>query len=183
MNAPIAPYFQADVKQAGTLTNQDKLIFLSALSRAFLLGAEYLKPKTAADLDDGTAVIFLKSAKGKPSGQCLLVDPDLSNAAFAKAYPKVGKTLILASLYIDATHNTAKGTLPSGMGPNSTMFKAALAHAKENGYETIIALTDENNKAAHKVFEKEGFTPSSPFTRENGEARYYFHDMSPAIGQ
>lgn len=178
-----SPYFQADVKKPGTLTNEDKLIFLSTLERAFLRGAQYLKPKNAADLDDGAAVLFLKSAKGRYTGQCLLVDSDLTKAPFAAAYPKAGKTLILASLYTDATHSTVKGALPSGMGPNSTMFKAAFAYAQENGYDTIVALTDEKNTPAHKVFEKENFIPSSPFSRDNGSARYYFYDVKPAIGQ
>lgn len=185
MDAPATFYFQADVKQAGTLTDQDKMIFLGTLQRAFQIGAPYLKEKTAADLDDGATIIFLKAANGRDSGQCLLVDPDLSSAAFAAAYPKHGKTLILASFYTDAKHSTVKGTIPSGMGPNSTIFKAAFAYAKENGYESIVAITDEGNKAMHKVFEKENFIPSSPFLRENGTktARYYIYDMAPAIGQ
>src|SRR5690606_14280584 len=135
--------------------------FMELQAIADLLNTTYLKHKTIDVFREAVCLAHVTSANGKAAGQCLLADTE--TVAYVKNYPSLGKTLALTSLFMHAGHGTGKGSIPAGMGPTSTLFKKIEDFALQNNFQTLVAKTHEGNNCVRDLFERMGFTPSSPF--------------------
>lgn len=176
-------YFHASIIASADLSRLDKFSFMQLQEIADLKSTPYLKYKPVTVLDQDIFLVSIKTPQGKAVGQCLLTDAENPKTAYVSAYLIKGRTLALTSLFMNAGHGTKKGSIPEGLGPTSTLFKLIDVFATQNKYDAIIAKTHADNEHGRALFEKTGFTPSSPIIADNESytSIFYMKELIPEV--